>query len=232
MADNYLENKMEEYRSGKTRSYRPKLTPSGAKAGTLNVKFPARRVYVTGGASGIGREIVRQFRDAGCKVAFCDIDRVSGAATAQATGAQFHPVDVADAQALETSLKRVIDAWGDIDVLVNNVGVSEFKPLVESTVEDFDRIMAVNMRPVYVTSRTLALHRKSLGEPHYGRIVNISSTRHAMSEAGTEAYSATKGAVLSLTHALMMSMAPYGVTVNSISPGWICTGDYLSLIHI
>lgn len=230
MADNYLERKMEEYRSGKGVTYRHRTTPTGARPGTLNVKFPSRRVLVTGGASGIGRAIVKAFCDAGCRVAFCDIDSKAGAATAQATGAQFHPVDVRDAAALERCMDRLLEAWGDIDVIVNNVGVSAFKPLEESTLEEWDDIMSINVRPVYITSRKLAIHRRDMGgEPHYGRIINMASTRQSMSEAGTEAYSASKGAVDSLTHALMMSLAPLGITVNSVSPGWIETGDYDAL---
>lgn len=91
MADNYLERKMEEYRSGKGVTYRHRTTPTGARPGTLNVKFPSRRVLVTGGARGIGRTIVKAFCDAGCRVAFCDIDSKAGAATAQATGRSFIP---------------------------------------------------------------------------------------------------------------------------------------------
>ena len=90
--------------------------------------------------------------------------------------------------------------------------------------------MSINVRPGYITSRKLAIHRRNMGgEPHYGRIINMASTRQSMSEAGTEAYSASKGAVDSLTHALMMSLAPLGITVNSVSPGWIETGDYDAL---
>lgn len=226
MADNYLERKMEEHRAGRGVSYRPKLTPTGKRQGELTVKFPPRRVFVTGGASGIGRAIVKAFCDAGCRVAFCDIDAAAGSRTAQSLGARFYPVDVSDTCALEACMQSIFDLWGDIDILVNNVGVGDFKPLTEASVEDFDRVMNVNVRPVFVTSRKLALHRASLAEHDgYGRIINLCSTRHAMSEAGTEAYSASKGAIASLTHALMMSLSPYGITVNAISPGWIETGD-------
>lgn len=230
MADNYLERKMEEHRAGHGQVYRPKLTPSGKRQGELTFKFPPRRVLVTGGASGIGRAIVKAFCDAGCKVAFCDSDTAAGTSTAQALGARFYPLDVIDTEALEKCMQSVFDLWGDIDVLVNNVGVGNFKPLMETGIEDFDHVMHVNVRPVFVTSRRLAIHRASLSTPNpYGRIINICSTRHAMSEAGTEAYSASKGAIASLTHALMMSYSGTGVTVNAISPGWIATGDTTAL---
>lgn len=227
MADNYLERKMEDYRSGKNGNAKIKRVSSTSKPGVIDVKFPPRRVFVTGGASGIGKAIVEAFRRADCRVAFCDIDSKAGAATAQATGAQFHPVDVRDANALEACMVRLLDAWGDIDVVVNNVGLGCFVPLIESTIEDFDNVLKLNLRPVFVTSRRLAIHRTNNGgEPAYGRIINLCSTRYAQSEAGTEGYAASKGAIASLTHALMMSLAPLGITVNCISPGWIENAQY------
>lgn len=230
MADNYLERKMEEYRSGKSQQRVVKRTPSGAKPGTINIKFPSRRVFVTGGAKGIGRSIVEAFRNADCRVAFCDIDSKAGTATAQATGAQFYPVDVTDANALDACVERIIKAWGDIDVIVNNVGVGNFVPLTETSIEDFDEVLATNLRPVFVTSRRLAIHRQSLAEkPTYGRIINLCSTRCRMSEPGTEGYAASKGGIDALTHALMVSLAPLHITVNAISPGWIENYNYDTL---
>lgn len=222
MADNYLERKMEDYQKGKGSSTKRRQPSAAAKPGVLSVKFPPRRVFVTGGASGIGRAIVEAFRKADCRVAFCDIDLKAGAATAQATGAQFHPVDVRNVEALEACMARLLESWGDIDVIVNNVGLGCFVPLVESSVEDFDNVLSLNLRPVFVTSRRLAIHRTNRGgEPSYGRIINLCSTRYKQSEAGTEGYAASKGGIASLTHALMMSLSPLGITVNCISPGWI-----------
>ena len=227
MADNYLERKMEDYRSGKGGASKTKRVSTLSKPGTISVKFPPRRVFVTGGASGIGRAIVEAFRKADCRVAFCDIDSKAGTATAQATGAQFYPVDVRDVEALESCLSRILNAWGDIDVIVNNVGVSNFVPLVESTIEDFENVLNTNLRPVFVTSRRLAIHRANQGgAPAYGRIINLCSTRSLQSEAGTEGYAASKGGVAALTHSLMMSLAPLGITVNCISPGWIENYNY------
>ncbi|MDE6494707.1 MAG: SDR family oxidoreductase [Duncaniella sp.] len=232
MADNYLENKMEEYRAGKLgrRSPRPVVSPQ-RREGELVVKYPRLRVYVTGGADGIGREIVKSFREIDCRVAFCDINTKAGTALAQDCGARFYPLDVSDSAALERSLADVAGAWGDIDVIVNNVGVGDFKPLPTLAIDALPRVIDTNLRPVMLTARFIARHRQAMTEanPFGGRIVNICSTRCMMSEAGTEAYSATKGAVASLTHALMMSLAPLRITVNAISPGWIEVKDYDSL---
>lgn len=180
-----------------------------------------RRVFVTGGAQGIGRSVVEHFCEAGDNVAFCDMATENGKAVAEATGAHFYPVDVTHQQALEAALDDMIARWGDIDILVNNVGVSEFTPITEISVEQFDRVIDTNLRPVFITSRYLARVRKANGNTAYGRIVNLCSTRYLMSEAGTETYSASKGGIYALTHALAISLAPYHITVNAVAPGWI-----------
>lgn len=217
MADNYIERKFEELATKKATARKPARNISGHK----------RRVFITGGASGIGKAIVRAFSNQGYRVAFCDRDQEAGKETSQSTGAIFFPADVSDQKALESCMQQLFDRWGDIDVLINNAGVSEFSSLIETSVEDFDRILSINLRPVFITSRFLALHRKSqpIHNP-FGRIINLCSTRYLMSEAGTEAYSASKGGIFSLTHSLAISLADYHITVNSIAPGWIQTHDY------
>ena len=185
-----------------------------------------RRVFVTGAAHGIGRAIVEAFVNEGDRVAFCDIDVVRGADVAAATGARFFELDVCDKCALEAAVLQLFDEWGDIDIVVNNVGVGGFEPITETTVEHFETILNTNLRPVFITSRLLAMHRKSEGASNsYGRIVNLCSTRYLQSEPGTEAYAASKGGIWSLTHALAVSLAPYHVTVNCIAPGWISVDE-------
>ena len=180
-----------------------------------------RRVFVTGGAHGIGRSVVGAFSAMDDHVAFCDIDLEQGKMTVDATGAKFYPVDVTEQTQLEDCLKTITGLWGDIDVMVNNVGISTFKPLTEISVEEFDRIISTNLRPAFITSRFLARHRQENRNTAAGRIVNICSTRYLMSEAGTEGYSASKGGIFSLTHALAISLAPLRITVNAVAPGWI-----------
>lgn len=230
MADNYLERKLEEHNAKKAGLQKRKTTPTGSKPGYLQVKFPKRRVFVTGGAAGIGKAIVEAFCNAGCQVAFCDCNTKTGQATAEATGSRFYPANVANVLELENVMDRIFKDWGDIDIIVNNAGIAKFSPLTETSIEDFDQILSTNLRPAFATSRRLAMHRKSLPIANpFGRIINICSTRYLMSEAGTEAYSASKGGIYSLTHALAVSLADFGITVNSISPGWIECGDYDSL---
>jgi NAD(P)-dependent dehydrogenase (short-subunit alcohol dehydrogenase family) len=187
--------------------------------------FEGKVCLVTGGASGIGRAVVGAFHRAGARVAFCDIDPAKGRElAAELPRAMFRQVDVRDAAALTAFMQEVYAAWGDIDIIVNNVGVSTFSPLAETTVEQFDNVIATNLRPAFVTSREMACRRAR--ERRFGRIINIASTRWLQSEAGTEGYSASKGGIVSLTHALAVSLGGTGITVNCISPGWIDTGHY------
>ncbi len=180
-----------------------------------------RRVFVTGGAHGIGRNIVEAFCKNGDKVAFCDIDKIRGKEIADMTGALFYDVDVTEKTSLENCLQNIVEKWGDIDVIVNNVGIGGFKAITEVSVDEFDKVINTNLRPAFITSRFLAIHRNTNGNSKYGRIINLCSSRYLMSEAGTEGYSASKGGIYSLTHALAMSLAPMHVIVNAIAPGWI-----------
>lgn len=184
-----------------------------------------RRVFVTGGAHGIGKAMVEAFVANGDRVAFCDIDAAKGRGVAEATGASFFEVDVCSQQALEACVQTLLDSWGDLDVIINNVGIGNFKPITEATVDDFDRVINTNLRPVFITSRLLARHRQANGNTAYGRIVNLCSTRYLMSEPGTEGYAASKGGIYALTHALSVSLAQYHITVNAIAPGWIHVDD-------
>lgn len=229
MADNYLERRMEDLRSGR-------LSPNASRTAAprkscLQIPFPSRRVLVTGGANGIGLAVSRAFLKAGCKVAVLDCDKVNGERLAREEGARFCHVDLSDTEATRKVITDLFDAWRDIDIVVSNAGVGHFKPLEECSVDDFRKVLDINLSPAFVIARELALHRRCLPLPNTygGRMIIISSTRHIQSEAGTEAYSASKGALASLTHALMMSLSEYGITVNSISPGWInVRGEELS----
>ncbi|MDE7381847.1 MAG: SDR family oxidoreductase [Muribaculaceae bacterium] len=227
MADNYLERKMEDLRNGKLSGRSSVLQHTGQRKGVWQLSFPPRRVLVTGGCHGIGLAAVREFLRLGCKVAVFDIDNDAGKLLASENGVRFYQLDLADTDSLENAIYDLFKAWRDIDIIVNNAGIGRFHPLTESSTEEFDYVQAVNMRPAYIISRLWALHRQKFPiiSDYTGRMIIISSTRHLQSEAGTEAYSASKGALASLTHSLMMSLSEFKITVNCISPGWINTTD-------
>ncbi len=189
-------------------------------------QFEGRNCFITGGAHGIGKELVSEFARAGAKVSFCDTDQRAGRELADRYGnVYFYPADVRE----EAELVRVFReaaGGGVTDILVNNVGVGNFAPITETTVGDFANILKINLRPVFILSREMALQRREKGTDRRGAIVNISSTRYLQSEPGTEGYAASKGGIVSLTHALAVSLAEYRITVNCISPGWIETKNY------
>lgn len=227
MADNYLEHRIEDLRSGKLNPTPLSHSGSTPRKGYLQVPFPPRRVLVTGGAKGIGLAITGAFLKAGCKVAVFDVDKESGEQLAKNEGIRFYHVDLCESECVEKAFLNLLHAWRDVDIIINNAGISHFEPLTEGNLDNFDKILDTNLRPVFILARLWAIHKKKYPIPsdYGGRMVNISSSRHLQSETGTEGYSASKGAIASLTHALMMSLSEFGITVNCISPGWIHTGQ-------
>ncbi|NDW10567.1 SDR family NAD(P)-dependent oxidoreductase [Dysgonomonas sp. 520] len=189
-----------------------------------------KTVFVTGGANGIGKAIVESFCKEKANVIFCDIDEQASQALCfelKDYSCSFLKVDASSKEDLTKAMTDTILKYGDIDILINNVGVSTFSSILETSIEEFEQILNINLRSVFITSKLLAEHREKQNQKNrYGRIINMASTRYLMSEPDTEAYSASKGGVASLTHSLSMSLSRYHITVNCISPGWIDTGHY------
>ena len=167
--------------------------------------FENKVVVITGGANGIGRCIAEEFRSQGAKV--CIIDTAPG---------DHFVGDLADRDTLEAFAQAVIREHGRVDVLVNNAPPL-FLGIDECSYEDFQRSMAIGVTAPFYLAKLFA--------PHFApgaSIINISSSRDRMSQPQTESYTAAKGGIAALTHALAVSFAGK-VRVNSISPGWIDT---------
>ena len=165
--------------------------------------FQDKVVVITGGANGIGKCCAEEFAKQGARV--CIVDTVEGA----------HYVgDIADRAVLENFAKSVIDQYGHVDVLVNNAPPL-FKGIDSCTYEEFQRSMAIGVTAPFYLSKLFA--------PYFApgsSIINISSSRDRMSQPQSESYTAAKGGIAALTHALAVSLAGR-IRVNSISPGWI-----------
>ncbi len=186
---------------------------------------------VTGGAGGIGREIVQQYALAGAAVAIVDIDEKAGnqletELRANVHDALFIRTDISRPEDCETAVAQAVSRFGKIDALVNCAGLGRGAHPRELAVDDWDYVLNVNLRAAFLFARLCSAHMKAAGG---GAIVNIASTRAIMSEPNTEAYAASKGGLLALTHALAASLAPDGIRVNCVSPGWICTEGYEAL---
>ncbi|WP_117168700.1 SDR family NAD(P)-dependent oxidoreductase [Paraliobacillus sediminis] len=192
--------------------------------------FKNKVVIVTGGANGIGKAIARAYAQEGAHVVLADADETNGkdvvAAIQEKEGdAIFIKTDVRKVESIETLIGQTVERFGRIDILINNAGVSKFKPFFELSVEEFDDVINTNLRSVFLCSQAAAKKMRGNG----GAIVNLASTRAFMSEPNTESYAASKGGIYALTHALALTLQEEKITVNAISPGWIETEEYESL---
>ncbi|PAD79442.1 SDR family NAD(P)-dependent oxidoreductase [Paenibacillus campinasensis] len=190
--------------------------------------FKGTTVVITGAAKGIGKGLAEAYAAAGADVIVSDTLKDEGQQTAeqlQANGysAVFVPCDVRDEREIKQLMEEAVRRTGRLDILINNAGVSRWKSPYELKVEEWDDVLNTNARSCFLASREAALHMRTNGG---GAIVNISSTRSVMSEPNSEAYAASKGAIVALTHAMAVSLGPDGIRVNCISPGWIETGSY------
>lgn len=182
-----------------------------------------RAAVVTGGGQGIGRAVVARLVADGWRVAGVDVDAEALAEVAAEHGEAVLTIaaDVGDPAVPAAAVARAVAALGRLDAVVNNAGISANGPLDRLDIEDWSRVLAVNLTAAMLFARHAAPHLRA----SRGGIVNIASTRALMSEPDTEAYSASKGGLLALTHALAVSLGP-AVRVNAVSPGWIETGPW------
>jgi NAD(P)-dependent dehydrogenase (short-subunit alcohol dehydrogenase family) len=180
---------------------------------------------ITGAGSGIGESSALLFAREGARVAVVDIDEPAAHRTAErirtAGGdADAHRVDVSDLADTEACAAWTIKRYGAIDVLFNNAGISGVGDVFETEPDLFDKVMAVNVRGVYLMTRAVAGHMIERGS---GSIINMSSCIAQIGLARRVSYSASKGAVLSMTKAMQVDLAPHGIRVNALMPGTIFT---------
>lgn len=186
-------------------------------------------IAITGGAQGIGRAIACHFAELGYAVSIADKDGAAAREALQllaatAPTAEAMRCDVAKPDDVKRWMQHTVKNLGVPDVLVNNAGFIIRKDVLKLKPAEFQRVIDTNLGGAFLASQAAAraMARRGAG----GAIVNIASTRAFMSEADTEGYSASKGGLIALTHALAISLARYRIRVNAISPGWIEVGDW------
>ena len=192
-------------------------------------KYTDKIAVITGAANGIGEAIATGFASEGATVVLADIDTAKAEMLEQqlitdGVKAKFIPTDVAVPTSVEALFEITQSYFGRVDVLINNAGISEWKSPFELTLETWDKIINTNLRGVFLCSREAA---KLM--PEGSAIVNIASTRAIMSEPNSEAYAASKGGIVALTHAMAASFSHRRIQVNCISPGWIEVNSYDNL---
>ncbi len=185
----------------------------------------SRVCVITGGANGIGRCLVETFSREGYAVAFSDVDSKRGQALSSAINGAggeclFFHGDMAEEKVVQAFAKTVLDRFAKVDVLINNACISRRGVLSGCSWADFSYVLSLGVTAPYMLTRLL-LDRFAPG----AAVINIASTRAFMSQPDTESYTAAKGGISALTHALAVSLAGRA-RVNVVSPGWIDTGEF------
>jgi len=186
------------------------------------LRFENKVVMVTGGAAGIGRVTAECFAKEGAKVAICDVNPEAGESAAKALGpeASFEKVDVSDGASVLNWVKRVSDKYGQIDVLVNNAGITRDGLIVRMKEEDWDVVINVNLKSAFNCIKAVS---KIMMRQRCGRIINLASVVGVTGNPGQANYVASKAGMIGLTKTVAKEIASRGITVNAVAPGFIET---------
>lgn len=197
------------------------------------ISLAGKTAIVTGAARGIGAACARAFAEHGARVVLADVLAEPCRTTAQAisrdTGVETLAVemDVSREADCETLLARCIERFGQCDILLNNAGIIAPGSILDVSTEDFDRVLAINLRGPFLLSRAVANHMVDRGI--HGTIINMSSTNSVVTIPDQLAYATSKGGVAQLTKVMAMALAPHDIRVNAIGPGSIAT-DMLKVV--
>ncbi len=198
------------------------------------MRLAGKTAIVTGAASGIGRAIARTFAGHGANVVVADVRRTpreGGRPTAEliaeAAGSVLdHPTDVSDEGQVEALVRAAVEHFGRLDVMVNDAAIGDSAPLLETSRQDWERVLAVNLTGVFLACRAAVgqmLRQEPIGEIR-GRIVNISSQHGMIAAPGSLAYGVSKAGVVYLTRQVAADYAGRGIVCNAVAPGKIVTG--------
>lgn len=192
---------------------------------TMSKTLEGKVAVITGASRGLGKAMALALAGAGAKLALVARDRekleeTAAAVAALGSDAGVMIADVTDEAQVATTAELVVAQFGRVDILINNAGTNIRKPLVEYSLDEWNKILDTNLTSVFLMCRAMIPHMKGRG---YGRILNMTSIMSHVSLPGRTAYSASKAALLGLTRALAQELAPEGITVVGISPGPFAT---------
>ena len=180
------------------------------------MRLQGKTAIVTGGGSGFGAGIARRFAAEGATVMVADIDATAAEAVADEVGGTACAVDVSRDASVAAMAAEALRLWGRVDILVNNAGIPhQPKPMEDVTENEFDRVMAVNAKSVFLTARHLVPAMKAAGR---GAILNVASTAGLSPRPRLNWYNASKGWMITATKAMAVELAPFGIRVNALAP--------------
>lgn len=188
------------------------------------MRLEGKSAVVTGAGRGIGKAIARRFLEEGAQVTICDLDEGRLEAAHEELSAigrvRSEVVDVTSREAVGYLARQAKEAFGRIDVLANNAGISRFEPFLEITDENWNDTLEINLKGVFLCSQVVAAEMKN---QESGAIVNMGSTNGILGEEGLAHYNASKAGVILLTKTMAIELAPHNIRVNSVCPGFILT---------
>lgn len=188
-----------------------------------SVSFSGKTGIITGGAQGIGKAIARQFVDMGGKAVIVDINPETAARTCEELGnAVYYTVDLGDPDEVVRVFRQIVDEQGNVEVLINNAGIVNTDDFDQLTLDDWNRVLAVDLTAVFLTSQILFRHMEQIGG---GRIVNVASIAGKVGGGylGTAAYAAAKAGVISLTKSIAKAGSSKNIYCNSLCPAYTKT---------
>ncbi|MFC1509533.1 3-oxoacyl-[acyl-carrier-protein] reductase [Candidatus Omnitrophota bacterium] len=189
------------------------------------VSLEGKIALITGGARGIGKEIALSFAREGANIAICDVNLEEANKAAKEIEALGREVlvfkaDVTSSVDVQAMVDKILDKFKKLDILINNAGITKDGLVLRMSEEDWDKVIAVNLKGSFVCTKVAS---KVMLKQHFGKIVNLASIIGIMGNVGQANYAASKAGIIGLTKSVAKELAPRGVTVNAVAPGFIKT---------
>ncbi|HPR91567.1 MAG TPA: SDR family NAD(P)-dependent oxidoreductase [Candidatus Paceibacterota bacterium] len=183
------------------------------------MKLNNKVAIITGASSGIGLAIAKKFKEEGAIVVMADRNDIDGAKLATELNLDFIKTDVSQSADIQNVINATVAKYGRLDIMVNNAGIGEAYSVQETSEENFDRVIAINLKSVFLGTKYAALAMKE----HGGVILSTASILGQVGFQGAYAYCASKGGIVQMTKAAALDLAPYKIRVNAVAPAFIKT---------